>query len=227
MTLLHPLLNEISKLHAAGQIHGNLNLEHLWRDVEGELYMYPAAQFRDGWTARDDIRSIAQFSISLLTNQPFHPNWQNHTHPSIRKSLIQVLDASLNFSADMPIRDARDLLEALDRIQSLHIATMPDIAQTLAPSPSTWNQLIQLPGRLLQFIGAIGRLILKLILFTGLVGTASWLAYEHFIDLLSDQPRSIPISTPSVTPSVTPSATNPSFTPSPSPNHPPLNIPLP
>ncbi len=231
MTLLHQLLNEISKLHAAGQIHGNLSLDSLWRDVEGELYMHPAAYFRDGWTARDDVRSIAQIAVSLLTNQPFHPTWQDHLTTPIRKPLTQVLDACVNFTAEIPIRDASDLLQALHRIHSLHLTPLPDIIHPTPPAPATWNQLVQLPGRLLQFIGAIGRLILKLILLAGLVGAAGWMAYEHFIDLLTNQPRSIPASQPSATPSVTPSvippAANPSSDPSPSPNPSPRSIPLP
>ncbi len=228
MALLHQLLVEIAKLHAAGQIHGNLSLENLWRDVEGELYMYPAAQFRDGWTARDDVRSIAQIAISLLTNHPFHPDWQEtHDSPPLRKPLIQVLAAAVNFTAEIPLRDASDLLQALHRIHSLQLALVPEAPPPPPPAPSTWRKLLQLPGRLLQFIGAIGRLILKLVLLAGLLGTAGWMAYEHFIDLLSNQPRSIPVSKPSVTPSVTPSAANPSSAPSPSPNNPPLSIPLP
>ncbi len=204
--LLTQLLTEIAKLHVSGKIHGNLSLDQLWRDVQGELYMHPPAQYREGWTPRDDVRSIAQLAISLLTNQPFQLDWQSSSS-LIRNPLAQVLAAALNFTAEIPIRDASDLLQALYRIHCLQTVAIPE-AVTIQRQPSPlwiqlWMQLLRWPRVALQFMGALGRLILKLILGVGLLGAAGWMAYEHFLDLLPDQPRSIPANRPTPTPTPT------------------------
>ena len=182
IVLITQLLTEISKLHAAGQIHGNLSLDHLWRDVEGELYMHPAEQVRPGWTPRDDVRSIARIALALLTNQPVQSDWQSH--PNIRKPLSQLLAAALNFTAECPIRDASDLLQALYRINCPHIIPIP---QVLAPQPKldSWLTLL---GRTLCVVGTLS---LKLLLGAGLVGSAGWLAYEHFSEFLPDPPKTV------------------------------------
>jgi hypothetical protein len=199
--LLTQLLTEIAKLHVVGKIHGYLNLDQLWRDVEGDLYMHPAAQYRVGWTPRDDVRSIAQLAISLLTNQPFHPDWQRRN--PIRKPLAQVLAATLNFTTEIPIRDASDFLQALHRIHGPQTVEIPERDSLMRqPTPvwiQLWIQLLQFPGVALQFMGALGRLLLKLILGAGLLGAAGWMAYEHFLDLLPDNPRSIPANKPTPT----------------------------
>ncbi len=223
--LLTQLLTEISKLHVSGKIHGNLSLDQLWRDVGGELYMHPAAQYREGWTPRDDVRSIAQLAISLLTNQPFQNDWQRHS-PLIRKPLVEVLAAALNFTAEIPIRDASDLLQALYRIHCPQAIAIPQaVPMNRQPSPvwiQLWIQLLQWPGVALQFMGALGRLMLKLILGVGLLGVAGWMAYEHFLDLLPDQPRSIPANQPTpTTPPTAPSTAPPKLIlPTPEPSDP-------
>ena len=191
--LLVQLLNEISRLHTKGYIHGNLSLDHLWRDVEGELYMHPAAEFRLGWTARDDVRSLAQITICLLTNQPFQSDWQ--AYATIRKPLAQVLAASLNFTAECPIRDATDLLQALHRINS---------PQPLSPIPAA-------PPRRSHWLNTLGMVAksvcvwtLKLSLGALVLGTAGWLAYEHFRDFLPDPPRRVIETTPQESPTLEP-----------------------
>ena len=176
--LLTQLLTELSRLHGKGHIHGNLSLEHLWRDVEGELYMHPAAEFRLGWTARDDVRSIAQMTIRLLTNQPFHTDWQSHG--TIRKPLAQLLASAINFSADCPIRDAADLLQALQRINGPQPIPTVSVAP---PRPSHWLHSL---GTLVKTVSVW---TLKFSLGGLLLGTAGWMAYEHFRDFLPDAPR--------------------------------------
>ena len=178
MVLLTQLLTELSRLHSKGYIHGNLSLEYLWRDVEGELYMHPAAEFRLGWTARNDVRSIAQMTICLLTNQPFHTDWQ--AYAAIRKPLAQLLASSLNFSVDCPIRDATDLLQALQRISG----------------PQPLPAIAVAPPRQLHWLHRLGLTLrtaciwtLKLSLSGLVLGAAGWMAYEHFRDFLPDAPR--------------------------------------
>ena len=191
--LLTQLLTEISRLHSKGHIHGNLSLEHLWRDVEGELYMHPAAEFRLGWTARDDVRSIAQMTICLLTNQPFHTDWQ--AHATIRKPLAQMLAASLNFTADCPIREATDFLQALQRINSSHRLPAIPVA---SPRRSHW---LNTPGMIAKSVCVW---TLKLSLSALVLGTAGWLAYEHFRDFLPDPPRRVIEPSPQESPTSEP-----------------------
>ena len=178
MVLLTQLLTELSRLHSKGHIHGNLSLEHLWRDVEGELYLHPAAEFRLGWTARDDVRSIAQMTIRLLTNQPFHTDWQGHA--TIRKPLAKLLASAINFSADCPIRDAADLLQALQRINGPQ--PIPAVSAAL-PRPSHWLHGLGL------MVETASVWTLKFSLSGLLLGMAAWMAYEHFRDFLPDAPR--------------------------------------
>ena len=189
MVLLTQLLTEISRLHIKGYIHGNLSLDHLWRDVEGELYMHPAAEFRLGWTARDDVRSIAQMTICLLTNQPFHTDWQ--AYATVRKPLAQVLAASLNFTADCPIRDAADFLKALHRINS------PQPLPAASAAPSGRSHWLQIPGMIVKSVCVW---TLKISLGALVLGTAGWMAYEHFRDFLPDPPRRPIEATPQESP---------------------------
>ena len=193
MVLLAQLLNEISRLHTKGHIHGNLSLDHLWRDVEGELYMHPAAEFRLGWTARDDVRSIAQMTICLLTNKPFHTDWQ--AYATIRKPLAQVLAASLNFTADDPIREATDLLQALHRINS------PQPLSLIPAAPLRRSHWLEIPGMVAKSVCVW---TLKLSLGALVLGTAGWLAYEHFRDFLPDPPRRVIETTPQESPALEP-----------------------
>ncbi len=191
--LLAQLLNEISRLHGKGHIHGNLSLDNLWRDVEGELYMHPAAEFRLGWTARDDVRSIAQMTICLLTNQPFHADWQ--AYATIRKPLAQMLAASLNFTADYPIREAADLLQALHRINS------PQPLPPISAAPPRRSHWLKVPGMIAKSVCVW---TLKLSLGALVLGTAGWLAYEHFRDFLPDPPRRVIEPSPQESPALKP-----------------------
>ena len=191
--LLTQLLTEISRLHAKGHIHGNLSLEHLWRDVEGELYMHPAAEFRLGWTARDDVRSIAQMAIRLLTNQPFHTDWQGYA--TIRKPLAQVLAASLNFTAECPIRDATDLLQSLQRINC------PQPLPPVSAAPPRRSHWFHSSGLMIKTVCIW---TLKLSLGGLVLGTAAWMAYEHFRDFLPDPPRKPIEATPQGSPTLEP-----------------------
>lgn len=191
--LLAHLLTEISRLHSKGYIHGNLSLDHLWRDVEGELYMHPAAEFRLGWTARDDVRSIAQMTIYLLTNQPFQADWQ--THATIRKPLAQILEASLNFTADCPIREATDFLQALQRINSPQ--PLPPLSAA-SPRRSHWLKVLG------QFVKGVCVWTLKLSLSALILATACWMAYEHFRDFLPDPPRKVIEPSPKESPTSEP-----------------------
>ena len=178
IVLLTQLLTELSRIHRKGHIHGNLSLEHLWRDVEGELYIHPAAEFRLGWTARDDVRSIAQMTICLLTNQPFCTDWQ--CHAMIRKPLAQLLASAITFSADCPIRDAADLLQALRRINGPQPISVVYVAP---PRPSHWLHSLGL------IVKAVCIWTLKFSISGLILGTAGWMAYEHFRDFLPDAPR--------------------------------------
>ena len=205
--LLTQLLTELSRLHGKGHIHGNLSLEHLWRDVEGELYMHPAAEFRLGWTARDDVRSIAQMTIRLLTNQPFHTDWQGYA--TIRKPLAQLLASAINFSADCPIRDAADLLQALQRING----PQPLPAVSAAP-PCPSNR----PHSLGLMVKTVCIWTLKLSLGGLLLGTAGWMAYEHFRDFLPDAPRRPIEVAPQESPVPTQSPTQKLILPNPTPD---------
>ena len=200
IALLLQLLTEVSKLHAIGQIHGNLSLEHLWRDVEGELYMHPAAQTRSGWTARDDVRSIAQVAIILLTNRVFHPDWQSYSQ--IRAPLAKVLAAALNFTVEIPIRDAADLLNAIYLVHAPQSITIPEVIPTTTAAAQPWQtqvkkSIVQAKGLGLLWLRKIMTLISVLLLMS----LAVWMAYENFSTFLPDRPAVNLQISPSPTPS--------------------------
>jgi len=184
-TILHQLLVEISKYHAIGETHGDLCLDTLWRDVEGELYMNPPLK-ADGSrsvrsqfaTSRSDVAAIACVAIELLTAQPISPHWRQSC--GLNSAFANILHQAWSDRSSNAPQNADQLLKALYYLKHPAIPVPP-----IAPKQTLGHKAIAVLSDCRQF----AQTYVKTVSILVIVMLLGWRAYNHISTLIDNRPQ--------------------------------------